>query len=83
MAERGVDIGGESDRLVDLVREGVDCVLRGGGPVDSNLVRLKIADLDEVACASPEYLNNFGIPNILTRLKGAKWLIFAQRLPEV
>ncbi len=34
---------GEDDRLVDLVREGVDCVLRTGALQDSSLVGRQIA----------------------------------------
>jgi DNA-binding transcriptional LysR family regulator len=50
------------DRLVDLVREGIDCVVRAGTPKDSSLVARKLAVLPEVICASPDYLARFGIP---------------------
>lgn len=50
------------DRLVDLVREGVDCVLRGGMPRDSNLVARRLADVPQVICASPGYLCRHGMP---------------------
>ncbi|THF60690.1 LysR family transcriptional regulator [Pseudothauera rhizosphaerae] len=50
------------DRLVDLVREGVDCVVRAGVPRDSSLVARRIAALPEVVCASPDYLARCGIP---------------------
>lgn len=67
---------GEGDRLVDLVREGVDCVLRVGKPVDSDLVGRKIADLDEVTCASPQYLERFGIPKSIDGLEGHQMVGF-------
>lgn len=67
---------GEGDRLVDLVREGVDCVLRVGEPVDSDLVGRKIADLDEVTCASPEYLAHFGTPESIDGLEGHQMVGF-------
>ena len=67
---------GEGDRLVDLVREGVDCVLRVGAPIDSDLVGRKIADLDEVTCASPEYLNRFGTPKSIGNLEDHKMVGF-------
>lgn len=51
------------DRLVDLVREGVDCVVRAGVPRDSSLVARRIAELPEVVCASPGYLAQFGMPS--------------------
>jgi len=50
------------DRLVDLVKEGIDCVVRAGQPRDSTLVARKLADLPEIICASPEYLNRYGTP---------------------
>lgn len=50
------------DRLVDLVKEGIDCVLRVGQPRDSSLVVRRLAELDEVICASPAYLARHGEP---------------------
>ena len=50
------------DRLVDLVTEGIDCVVRAGQPRDSSLVARKLADLPEIICASPEYLKRHGTP---------------------
>ncbi|OZI43278.1 LysR family transcriptional regulator [Bordetella genomosp. 4] len=50
------------DRLVDLVKEGIDCVVRAGQPRDSTLVARKLADLPEIICASPEYLDRYGTP---------------------
>ncbi|MBO1110460.1 LysR family transcriptional regulator [Bordetella petrii] len=50
------------DRLVDLVREGIDCVVRAGQPRDSSLIARKLADLPEIICASPEYLKRHGTP---------------------
>jgi len=50
------------DRLVDLVREGIDCVIRAGDPRDSSLVARRLAIMPQVICASPEYLADFGIP---------------------
>lgn len=50
------------DRLVDLVREGVDCVVRAGRPRDSSLVMRRLASMPEIVCASPAYLKEFGTP---------------------
>jgi DNA-binding transcriptional LysR family regulator len=50
------------DRLVDLVREGIDCVVRAGRPRDSSLVLRRLALMPEVVCASPAYLREFGVP---------------------
>jgi DNA-binding transcriptional LysR family regulator len=53
---------GEGDRLVDPIREGVDCVLRVGKPQDSTMIGRKIADLGQATLASPDYLARFGTP---------------------
>jgi DNA-binding transcriptional LysR family regulator len=52
----------EGDRLVDLVREGVDCVLRVGIPQDSDMVARRVALLEEVTLASPSYIAALGLP---------------------
>jgi len=59
--ELHVDLG-VSDRPVDLIGEGVDCVIRGGALADTTLVARRIADLDWVTCASPLYLKARGVP---------------------
>ncbi|WP_395068035.1 LysR family transcriptional regulator [Paraburkholderia silvatlantica] len=50
------------DRSVDLVREGIDCVIRAGNPRDSSLVVRRLAAMPQIVCASPEYLAYFGTP---------------------
>jgi DNA-binding transcriptional LysR family regulator len=52
----------ESDRWVDIVREGVDCVLRYGALPDSDLVARPVAKLERITCAAPSYLDRFGRP---------------------
>jgi DNA-binding transcriptional LysR family regulator len=59
---------GEDDRLVDLVREGVDCVLRAGQLHDSSMVARRAADLEQVTVASPAYLARCGTPATLADL---------------
>jgi DNA-binding transcriptional LysR family regulator len=54
---------GVSDRPVDLISDGVDCVIRGGVLADSSLVARRIADLDYVTCASAAYLKAHGTPS--------------------
>lgn len=53
---------GVSDRQVDLVQEGVDCVIRTGELTDSTLVARPLARFRWVTCASPGYLRKFGVP---------------------
>lgn len=60
---------GEDDRLVDLVREGVDCVLRAGLLQDSSLIGRQVASLEQVTVASPEYLAQHGTPATLDDLQ--------------
>lgn len=52
----------EGDRLVDLVREGIDCVLRAGVPQDSEMIARRLADLEDVTLAAPAYLDAHGRP---------------------
>jgi len=56
-----LDIG-MGDRMVDLVREGIDCVLRAGEPRDSSMVGRRVAQLEQVTCASAGYLAANGTP---------------------
>jgi DNA-binding transcriptional LysR family regulator len=52
----------EGDRLVDLIREGIDCVLRVGSPQDSGMIARRVAMLEEVTLASPAYIAAHGMP---------------------
>src|SRR6202035_4302403 len=60
----------EGDRLVDLVREGIDCVLRVGDLLDGAMIARRVAMLTEVTCASPGYLARYGVPATLGDLDG-------------
>jgi DNA-binding transcriptional LysR family regulator len=61
---------GEDDRLVDLVREGVDCVLRAGPLQDSSLIVRQVALLEQVTVANPDYLHRHGEPLDIDDLAG-------------
>ena len=50
----------EGDRLVDLVKEGVDCVLRVGELPSSGMVARRVAMLAEGAFVSPAYVARYG-----------------------
>jgi DNA-binding transcriptional LysR family regulator len=52
----------EGDRWIDVVREGVDCVLRYGALPDSDLVARTVTQLPRITCAAPAYLERFGTP---------------------
>lgn len=53
---------GCNDRRVDLLEEGVDCVIRGGALTDLSLVARRVASVRFVTCASPDYLKRHGTP---------------------
>ncbi|WP_394516746.1 LysR family transcriptional regulator [Pantoea sp. SGAir0175] len=53
---------GVSDRQIDLVQEGVDCVIRTGELLNSTLVARPLGRFRWVTCASPKYLSEYGIP---------------------
>jgi DNA-binding transcriptional LysR family regulator len=51
-----------SDRVVDIVNEGVDCAVRVGDLPDSSLVSVRLADNRRLCVAAPDYLARAGIP---------------------
>jgi DNA-binding transcriptional LysR family regulator len=51
-----------SDRFVDLVEEGFDLAVRIGRLGDSSLVSRRLGSTRLVACASPQYLREHGVP---------------------
>lgn len=53
---------GCNDRPVDLIEEGVDCVIRGGELTDLSLVARRVGSLKFLTCASPAYLAEYGEP---------------------
>jgi len=61
---------GQGDRLVDLVREGMDCAIRAGELADSGMIVKRLTLLQEVTCASPAYLAEHGTPQTPDNLSG-------------
>lgn len=59
---------GLSDRQVDIVEEGVDCVLRTGELEDSGLIARRIGNMRRITCASPAYLEKYGEPKTIEDL---------------
>ena len=59
---------GLSDRQVDIVEEGVDCVIRTGDLEDSGLVARRIGNMRRITCASPAYLEKYGEPKTIEEL---------------
>jgi DNA-binding transcriptional LysR family regulator len=59
-----------TDRLVDVVEEGFDAVIRAGEPTDSRLVARKLGSFRSVLVASPDYLLRRGTPQVPADLLG-------------
>jgi DNA-binding transcriptional LysR family regulator len=53
---------GVSDRMVDLIGENVDCVVRGGELTDPSLMARRLGDLPLGVYAAPDYLARAGMP---------------------
>jgi DNA-binding transcriptional LysR family regulator len=52
----------EGDRWIDLISEGVDCVLRFGHLPDSDMIARQVVMLDRLTCAAPNYIERYGTP---------------------
>lgn len=66
----------EGDRFVDLIREGIDCVLRVGTLQDSDMIGRRVGMLEEVTLAAPAYVERFGMPAHLDTLDGHRMVGF-------
>ena len=58
-----------TDHALDLIREGIDCVLRGGGRSEPELIEKEIGGMECINVASPAYIKAFGKPKTLEDLK--------------
>ncbi|WP_325437674.1 LysR family transcriptional regulator [Pseudomonas nitroreducens] len=74
-----IDLG-VSDRMVDLIDENVDCVVRGGELTDQSLMARRVGDLQLGVFAAPSYLQRAGVPehprdleNSQQRIVGYLW----------
>ncbi len=69
-----------SDRLVDVIREGFDCVVRVGTLKDSGLIARPLGKLTQINCASPQYLARVGYPHSLDHLVDPALLTYVSTL---
>jgi LysR family transcriptional regulator for bpeEF and oprC len=53
-----------SNRMVDLIEEGIDAVVRIGSGPDSRLIMHRLATARLIVCAAPNYLIRYGEPKI-------------------
>ncbi|MCC6209126.1 MAG: LysR family transcriptional regulator [Gammaproteobacteria bacterium] len=59
----GIDLEvGATDRPVDILQEGVDCVIRVGNVRSNGTVTHLIGHFHLLSCASPAYLQQYGVP---------------------
>ncbi|RMO82086.1 LysR family transcriptional regulator [Pseudomonas syringae group genomosp. 3] len=79
---------GVSDRIVDLIGENVDCVVRGGEITDQSLMARHVGDLQLGVYAAPGYLQRMGTPahpldleNSSYRIVGYLWARTGKALP--
>lgn len=71
-----------TDRRVDVVGEGFDCVVRVGTLEDSNLVARPLGQFQIVNCASPDYLEAHGTPRELSDLVNHKMIHYVSTLGQ-
>src|SRR5687767_11888671 len=57
-----------NERVVDLVKEGIDLAVRGGTVTDPNLVAHRVSGSRWITCASPLYLARHGRPQSVDEL---------------
>ncbi|WP_167494721.1 MULTISPECIES: LysR family transcriptional regulator [Vibrio] len=63
-----------SDKVVNLVEEGIDLVVRVGKLQDSTLIAKKLCDTPTVVFASPEYIARNGTPSTPQQLADHQWI---------
>ena len=68
-----------SDRLVDVVNEGIDCAVRIGELADSSLVSVRLGDMRRMVVTSPDYIARHGAPRTLDDLARHQCLSLGQQ----
>jgi len=69
-----------TDHRVDLIRDGIDCVIRSDDHVEPGLIERKIGAISMVNVASHAYLKKFGKPKSIDDLKNHRLIYFTQVL---
>nr|VUD29172.1 LysR family transcriptional regulator [Raoultella sp. NCTC 9187] len=65
-----------SDRLVNIIDEGFDVVIRSGDLADSRLTSKTLGSFSFVLCASPAYLKKYGTPGSEEDLSAHQCVLF-------
>ena len=68
-----------TDRLVDLLNEGIDCAIRIGEMADSSLISSKLGEMRRVVVASPQYLARHPAPQTPAELAAHNCLSLGQQ----
>ncbi len=66
-----------TDRIINLVEEGIDLAIHNGDLKDSTLIAQRIATTPIITVASPDYLKAHGEPASPSDLDGHRCIIFA------
>lgn len=62
------------DERIDLIEARIDLAIRVGRLADSALVARQLAQVEEVICATPEYLQRAGLPRTPEDLARHEWI---------
>jgi DNA-binding transcriptional LysR family regulator len=65
------------DKNIDLVAAGVDIAIRAGDMPNSTLIARKLAPLRQVLCASPSYIERYGMPITPSELCNHNCILFS------
>ncbi len=71
---------GMSDHVIDLLREGVDCVLRVGALREERLLAKPLGYFPQGNYASPAYIQKWGMPEALDCLKQHQLVGYSREL---
>lgn len=68
-----------SDKVVDLIEQGVDMAVRYGALADSSLVARELAPSYRVLCAAPAYLERHGEPRVPADLAAHRCIVIGEQ----
>lgn len=71
-----------TDRFPDLDKENIDILCGPSYEGPDNLIRKEVASVLHVLCASPEYLNLYGVPKTPDDLKQHRYITHSFRNPD-
>ena len=68
-----------TDRLIDLMDEGIDCAVRSGELGDSSMIAARLGEVRRVVVGSPSYLQRYGVPRSVEDLSTHRCLALASQ----